>query len=107
MNAHSVVGVSHGGQGWHFACAHQSVELAAVVDPRLWQQVERGSKEGLRWLASVNVKTCGEKTSVVKSAGVLQWLCCLLVSSAAKAAGVLLTADHWELCSFPLFGWYW
>lgn len=68
MNAHSVVGVSHGGQGWHFACAHQRVELAAVVGPRLWQQVERGSKERLRWLASVNVKPCGEKTSVVKSA---------------------------------------
>lgn len=63
MNAHSVVEVSHGGQGWHFACAHQRVELTAVVDPRLWQQVERGSKEGLRWLAFVNVKTCGENLS--------------------------------------------
>lgn len=37
--------VSHGGQGWHFACAHQRVELTAVVDPRLWQQVERREQQ--------------------------------------------------------------
>ena len=54
------------------------------------------SGEGLKGLASVSAETCGGKTSVAGSAGVIEWLCRPLISSVAKAAGVLCRAGHWN-----------
>lgn len=48
------------------------------------------SGEGLKGLASVSAKTCGGKTSVARSAGVLEGL------RMAKAADVLCSAGHWN-----------
>lgn len=78
--------------------------MAAVVDLRLWLEEGRESGERLRWL--VSVKTCGEKTSVVKSAGGLQFVLSVGFFS-SKSVWVLYTADHWELWSLILCGWYW
>lgn len=52
---------------------------------KLWWGQERGREEvGLRYLATVNTNTSGEK--LARSAGCSPWLYWLLVSSVAKSA---------------------
>ena len=62
-------------------------------DPGLWGREGGWAGERLLQLASANV----EKTLAVESAEGPGWLCLLLVSSRAKAIGVLCKAVSWGL----------
>lgn len=71
--------------------------LAALVG--VMSSVAREGEDVGRDLGSEflgNVTTCGEKTSAVKSSGVLGRQCWPLVSSWVKAVGVLCTAGAHE-----------
>lgn len=67
-SVYMAVGVRFRGLGWHLGHTQlQRPGLAAGVGLKLCLRRGGGSREGLSWLASANMNTCGTKT--VKSAG--------------------------------------
>lgn len=67
----TVMGLSCGAQGWHLAREHPQRLGCCCRSQALAGGGER-ERERLRWL--VTVKTCGEKTSMAKSARGLQFV---------------------------------
>ena len=63
---------------------------------------EGGSREGLRWLVSVNTNTCGAKAGEIPRGSLATVL--VLVSSVAKSSGFVCRASHKSLQTMIVIG---
>lgn len=85
-SVHIAVGISHGGLGWHPLVleATEGGLATSVVSGLWWEGQEVMSREGLRWLVSVNANSCRTKASDICRG--LWWPCWPLDSLLVKSA---------------------